>query len=62
MSPDPPAPVFVVGCARSGTTVTYEKAGYEALILIFPRNIAAFHAALDPWSHDSSISGWDFTA
>jgi len=56
--PEMPDPVFVVGCSRSGTTVTYETLAAAPQLLSFGWEIPQFWNSL----HGPLNNGWDSEA
>ncbi len=56
--PDMPDPVFVVGCSRSGTTITYETLAAAPQLLSFGYEIPQFWDAL----HGPLNNGWESEA
>lgn len=56
--PEMPDPVFVVGCSRAGTTVTFETIRACSKLISFPYEIPEFwHSLVGPWD-----KGWDSEA
>ncbi len=56
--PEMPDPVFIVGCSRSGTTVTYETIAAAPQLLSFGYEIPGFWDAL----HGPNNNGWESEA
>ncbi len=56
--PDAPDPVFIVGCSRSGTTVTYETFATSSHLLSFGHEIPEFWDSLWGPKHN----GWESEA
>lgn len=47
---DTPDPIFIVGCSRSGTTVTFETIRQSRQLISFPYEIPQFwHSLCGPW-------------
>lgn len=50
--PDMPDPIFIVGCSRAGTTVTFETIRKSPSLLSFPYEIPQFwHSLFGPWDN-----------
>jgi hypothetical protein len=48
--PDMPDPVFIIGCSRAGTTVTFETIRSSTDLNSFPYEIPQFwHSLVGPW-------------
>ncbi len=48
--PDMPDPVFIIGCSRAGTTVTFETIRSSPDLISFPYEIPQFwHSLVGPW-------------
>lgn len=56
--PELPDPVFVVGCSRSGTTITYETLGLSPQLLKFGYELPRFWNSL----HGPMTNNWDSEA
>lgn len=56
--PASPDPIFIVGCSRSGTTVTYETISASSRLLSFGHEIPEFWDGLEGPSHN----GWESEA
>lgn len=53
LHPDMPDPIFIVGCSRAGTTVTFETIRKSPELLSFPYEIPQFwHKLFAPWHND----------
>ena len=53
LQPDMPDPVFIVGCSRAGTTITFETIRTSPALLSFPYEIPQFwHSLFGPWDND----------
>lgn len=51
--PDMPDPVFIIGCSRAGTTVTFETIRSSPDLNSFPYEIPQFwHSLVGPWDHN----------
>ena len=51
--PDMPDPVFIIGCSRAGTTVTFETIRTSPEFLSFPYEIPQFwHSLVGPWDNN----------
>lgn len=50
--PHLPDPIFIVGCSRSGTTITFETIRQSPKLLSFPYEIPQFwHSLFGPWDN-----------
>lgn len=50
--PSIPDPIFIVGCSRSGTTVTFETISKSHQLIAFPYEIPQFwHSLCGPWDN-----------
>ena len=55
IQPNMPDPVFIIGCSRAGTTVTFETIRSSYNLNSFPYEIPQFwHSLVGPWDHDWS--------
>ncbi|MGD7037003.1 sulfotransferase family protein [Methylotuvimicrobium buryatense] len=55
IQPDLPDPIFLVGCSRAGTTVTFETIRASKDLLSFPYEIPQFwHSLHGPWNQNWS--------
>ncbi len=50
---DMPDPIFIVGCSRSGTTVTFDTIRNSCQLIAFPNEIPQFwHSLFGPWDNN----------